>query len=192
MIRDQPVHAHDPLGEVDITSGMYTDSKRTATDRPEWLSAGWNSEVAMRMPKMRIRRSELMLRMLTFVPSAASRFLPRTYTAQAKPAGQKDYERLIYSVKGPDLFRAHCAACHGLDGKGSGPVAPTLKIKPADLTVIAKNNGGKFPEARVTQDHFRRRTFAAVARLSRDAHLGPDLSPDRGRSGFRQCAFAES
>jgi mono/diheme cytochrome c family protein len=72
-----------------------------------------------------------------------------TAKAQTKPAGQKAYEGLIYSVKGPDLFRANCAACHGLDGKGGGPVAPTLKIKPADLTVIAKNNGGSFPEARV-------------------------------------------
>ena len=52
-------------------------------------------------------------------------------------------------MKGPDLFRAHCAACHGSEGKGDGPVASTLKTKPADLTVIAKNSGGKFPSARV-------------------------------------------
>ena len=70
-------------------------------------------------------------------------------SAQTKSEGQKEYERLIYSVKGPDLFRAHCAPCHGSDAKGGGPVAPTLKSKPADLTVIAKNNGGKFPSARV-------------------------------------------
>jgi mono/diheme cytochrome c family protein len=70
-------------------------------------------------------------------------------SAQTKSEGQKEYERLIYSVKGPDLFRAHCAACHGSDAKGGGPVAPTLKSKPADLTVIAKKGGGKFPSARV-------------------------------------------
>jgi len=69
--------------------------------------------------------------------------------AQTKSQSQKEYERLIYSVKGPDLFRAHCAPCHGADAKGGGPVAPTLKSKPADLTAIAKNNGGKFPSARV-------------------------------------------
>ena len=49
--------------------------------------------------------------------------------AQTKPAGEKQYEQLIYSVKGPDLFHANCAACHGLDGKGNGPVAPTLKSR---------------------------------------------------------------
>jgi mono/diheme cytochrome c family protein len=69
--------------------------------------------------------------------------------AQTKSAAQEGYERLIYSVKGPDLFRAHCASCHGSDAKGGGPVAPTLKTKPADLTVIAKNSGGKFPSERV-------------------------------------------
>lgn len=66
--------------------------------------------------------------------------------AQDKAPAQKPYERLIYSVKGPDLYRAHCAACHGAEGKGNGPVASALKTKPADLTVLAKNNGGKFPE----------------------------------------------
>jgi mono/diheme cytochrome c family protein len=69
--------------------------------------------------------------------------------AQTKPAGQKAYESLIYSVKGPDLYRAHCAACHGPDGKGGGPVAPSLQVKPADLTRLAKNSGGAFPETRV-------------------------------------------
>jgi mono/diheme cytochrome c family protein len=65
--------------------------------------------------------------------------------AQTKPIPQKQYEQLIYSVRGPDLFRAHCAACHGLDGKGGGPAAASLKEKPADLTVLAKMNAGKFP-----------------------------------------------
>jgi mono/diheme cytochrome c family protein len=58
-------------------------------------------------------------------------------------------EQLIYSVKGPDLFRAHCAACHGSEAKGNGPLASELNAKAADLTVLAKNNGGHFPTARV-------------------------------------------
>jgi mono/diheme cytochrome c family protein len=69
--------------------------------------------------------------------------------AQTKSAPRKAYERLIYSVKGPDLYRAHCAACHGPDGKGDGAVAPALKAKVADLTVLARNAGGKFPVERV-------------------------------------------
>ena len=69
--------------------------------------------------------------------------------AQTKPAAEKQYEQLIFSVRGPDLFRAHCAACHGPEGKGNGPVGAALKTKPADLTVLAKNNGGKFPTQRI-------------------------------------------
>jgi len=69
--------------------------------------------------------------------------------AQTPADAGKRYEKLIYSVKGPDLFRAHCAACHGAGGKGDGPAASSLKKSPADLTVLSKNNGGKFPAERV-------------------------------------------
>lgn len=62
---------------------------------------------------------------------------------------QQQLEQLIYSVKGLDLFRAHCAACHGSDARGDGPLAVALKTKVADLTMLAKNNGGQFPIARV-------------------------------------------
>jgi len=69
--------------------------------------------------------------------------------AQVPPKTQEQFERLIYSVKGPDLFRAHCAACHGEDARGGGPLAPALKTRPPDLTVLAKNNKGDFPSAQV-------------------------------------------
>lgn len=70
-------------------------------------------------------------------------------TAQTAPSPREQVERLIYSLKGPDLFRAHCAPCHGEDAKGGGPVAATLKAKVPDLTVLAKNEGGQFPSADV-------------------------------------------
>jgi mono/diheme cytochrome c family protein len=56
---------------------------------------------------------------------------------------------LIRSLQGPDLYRAYCASCHGLDGLGNGPVAPALKSQTADLTIIAQRNGGVFPGLRV-------------------------------------------
>jgi mono/diheme cytochrome c family protein len=46
---------------------------------------------------------------------------------------------------GADTFAAHCASCHGRDGKGDGPTAPSLRQKPADLTTIARHRGGTFP-----------------------------------------------
>ena len=111
--------------------------------------------------------------------------------AQTKPAAEKQYEQLIFSVRGPDLFRAHCAACHGPEGKGNGPVGAALKTKPADLTMLAKNNGGKFPTQRIQKGHFGRRSFLAFPWHARDARLGPDLSSGRRRPGFRQRPFAE-
>ena len=69
--------------------------------------------------------------------------------AQIKPETQEQLERLIYPVKGPDLFRAHCAACHGEGARGDEPLAPVLKAKVPDLTVLAKNNKGDFSGARV-------------------------------------------
>jgi len=68
--------------------------------------------------------------------------------AQQKTNTEKQ-QTLIRSVEGVDLYRAYCASCHGKDGKGNGPVAPALKATVPDLTVIAKNNGGNFPVARV-------------------------------------------
>jgi len=73
---------------------------------------------------------------------------PQTGT-KTQEKTKEQLEQLIYSVKGPDLFRAHCAACHGSDAKGGGPMASALKTKVPDLTMLAKNNGGHFPSARV-------------------------------------------
>jgi len=46
-------------------------------------------------------------------------------------------------------FRQYCAQCHGKEGIGDGPVAAALKKKPANLTLLSRNNGGVFPEQEV-------------------------------------------
>jgi mono/diheme cytochrome c family protein len=46
---------------------------------------------------------------------------------------------------GGGIFRAYCASCHGTSAKGDGSVAEFLKVKPANLTKIAKRRGGEFP-----------------------------------------------
>lgn len=40
-------------------------------------------------------------------------------------------------LRGAALYAAHCASCHGLNGKGDGPAAASLPVKPADLTAIS-------------------------------------------------------
>ncbi len=52
---------------------------------------------------------------------------------------------------GKQEFQISCAVCHGMDAKGDGMVAGALKVKPTDLTVLSKNNGGVFPIEHVTQ-----------------------------------------
>ena len=53
------------------------------------------------------------------------------------------------AASGKEMFNSYCASCHGADAKGGGPAAPALSTKPADLTALAKKNGGKFPIDRV-------------------------------------------
>ena len=48
-------------------------------------------------------------------------------------------------------FVLHCADCHGVDGKGNGPATQVIPgFKPADLTMLSKNNGGQFPRQEVS------------------------------------------
>lgn len=45
---------------------------------------------------------------------------------------------------GKTMFKDYCAACHGIDGKGSGPAATALNCKALpDLTTIAKRHNEK-------------------------------------------------
>ena len=48
-------------------------------------------------------------------------------------------------------YEISCMPCHGVDGRGHGRLANTLKISPPDLTRIAKTNNGKFPFDRVAE-----------------------------------------
>lgn len=54
-----------------------------------------------------------------------------------------------YANDGRQMYMSYCASCHGVDGKGYGPMAPALKRQPADLTVLSRNNGGRFPAEHV-------------------------------------------
>ena len=69
--------------------------------------------------------------------------------ADSNPKVAKDPARLINSIEGPALYKAYCAACHGKDASGNGPMASALKVAPPDLTRIAERNDGAFPMARV-------------------------------------------
>jgi hypothetical protein len=46
-------------------------------------------------------------------------------------------------------YEVACLPCHGIDGRGDGPQAKALKLRPADLTRIARANKGRFPTRRI-------------------------------------------
>jgi mono/diheme cytochrome c family protein len=64
--------------------------------------------------------------------------------AESEPAGQKKTVE-----EGKLLYGIYCQSCHGSEGRGDGPMARSLKPRPADLTVLSRNNGDEFPLARV-------------------------------------------
>jgi len=50
--------------------------------------------------------------------------------------------------EGAAFFAANCVSCHGAGGLGDGPIAAGLARRPANLTALARSNGGTFPTAR--------------------------------------------
>ncbi len=69
----------------------------------------------------------------------------------ATAAAAADEQAWLADETGPALFRRFCAACHGMDGTGDGPVAPSLGVLIPDLTGLSARFGGKFPEDRVRE-----------------------------------------
>ena len=56
---------------------------------------------------------------------------------------------VIRRVDGAGIFRNYCAACHGIDGRGNGPVSKALKQVVPDLTRLSQRNDGAFPGVHV-------------------------------------------
>jgi len=66
-----------------------------------------------------------------------------------KPTIKSVPVRATRTIDGKEMFHEYCAVCHGDQAKGNGPAAEALKKAPADLTQIARKNGGKFPKVQV-------------------------------------------
>jgi mono/diheme cytochrome c family protein len=55
-----------------------------------------------------------------------------------------------YVPPGHQLYKEYCAACHGVEGKGNGPVSASLVKRPPDLTTLSRRHGGEFPNEYVS------------------------------------------
>lgn len=65
------------------------------------------------------------------------------------------------SLSGKELYKRFCAACHGVQGEGDGPVASSLNVEVPDLRLIARRAGGVFPRERIVRIIDGRHIFAA-------------------------------
>ena len=91
---------------------------------------------------------------LLLVPLAAAAQTPAPSTTQQ-------------AIAGGELFRTYCAVCHGSTARGDGPLAASMRRKPADLTEIAKRNAGTYPSELVF------RTIDGLNPVR--GHGGPDM-----------------
>ena len=80
---------------------------------------------------------------------------------------QTQVDPRVQKLSGYDLFRTYCASCHGPTGAGDGPLASSMRRRPANLRQIAKRNGGQYPSELVYR--------VIDGRQQVRGHGGPDM-----------------
>jgi mono/diheme cytochrome c family protein len=65
------------------------------------------------------------------------------------------------AAAGQVFFQTYCASCHGVAADGRGPVADSLRTRPADLTRLAAKHGAPLPRAVLAEFIDGRRDVAA-------------------------------
>ena len=53
--------------------------------------------------------------------------------------------------EGRELYLQHCAACHGINGDGHGPLEHELTAPPADLRLLSRKYGNPLPEDQIAR-----------------------------------------
>ena len=65
--------------------------------------------------------------------------------------GSTAYAQGFAAYSGEELFQRFCAACHGAEGRGDGPVASSLAVLVPDLTRLYQRRGNMFPAAEIRE-----------------------------------------
>lgn len=80
-------------------------------------------------------------------------------TACQQPDRSNTHEEEI--VDGRAIFEKYCASCHGVEGRGDGPVASALTAPPPDLTQLTKKFEGVYPSEYILRTVDGRHEFLA-------------------------------
>jgi len=124
-------HGHGPL--MHVVMGSVAERVVRTAECPV-LTVRERKQADKNKKKMEMAVAGLSLAALLLLSPA----LAATAAAQNSPV-------LRQSLAGAELFRTYCAVCHGASARGDGPLAASMTRKPADLTEIAKRNGGVYP-----------------------------------------------
>ncbi len=99
------------------------------------------------------------------VPTKGLAHVPTFAEAPALANPLKPTERNLSN--GKELFRIHCTPCHGVSGKGDGPVGKKFRPTPADLR--RSSPVGHFPDGQI---------FVIISRgLGRMPAFRADITP---------------
>ncbi len=104
-------------------------------------------------------------------------------SAQDPPQGAGDVR-----IDGSGVYKTYCAVCHGTAAKGDGPLADSLRVRPTDLTLLARKSGGTFPKDQVTR--------TVDGRKPAKGHGGADMPVwgdafRRAQDGYSEAAVKE-
>ena len=116
-------------------------------------------------------------RITTSLPGLAAALMLSTLVAGCADRDGDDASQSAEPLSSKELFVTYCAACHGTDGSGNGPLAAELKVKPTNLRLIKQSNNGEFPLRKVRN--------SIDGRAMPRAHGLPDM-PVWGRQWIRE------
>ena len=103
----------------------------------DWRAAPWLIHSGSRICRIRglMGQPRLLILVLIMLVATSVSLHARTVAAQE-----------IEVITGGELeYQNYCAVCHGVDNRGQGIMSKFLTMRPADLTQLAKKNGGTFP-----------------------------------------------
>lgn len=89
-----------------------------------------------------------MFKRISLIAAVAALTLASGYANQTRDKVTISVDR-VDPANGKQMYSNYCAPCHGVDGRGNGPVAGALTTQPGDLTALAKSHGGKYPGSHV-------------------------------------------